>query len=102
MSETRFWCSFIQPTDDHRPLTYPPNEAILGWWCSGYNSEDHAILCALVKAETEGHVWNAIITDWPEAITMRFCDQVDKGWRPNDRFVITDWQRERIGIEVQS
>jgi hypothetical protein len=47
-----YWISWVQPTNDYRPLAYPPHEAILGWWCSGY-AEDGATLCAMVTAESE-------------------------------------------------
>lgn len=94
---TRFWTRFTQPTEDHRPLTYPPNKAILGWWCSGYDSDDNAILCALISAESEDAAWNAVIQDWPEAIgPFHFCDEVSDDWRPSDRFVIAGWSKERI------
>lgn len=36
----RWWLSWVQTTEDVRPLTDPPNENILGWWCSGYDAED--------------------------------------------------------------
>lgn len=92
----RFWLSWVQPTEDHRPLTYPPNEAIIGWWCSGYTPEDHATICALVEAVDEEGAKLAVLKDWPEAGEWRFCEQFGLSWQPNDRFPLSDWMQERI------
>lgn len=106
----RFWVSWYQPTDDFRPLTYPPNEAILGWWCTGFRCDDAATICALVEIknnkydinEIEEAVDEAILEDWPEAELGRFCEPVEDDWLPGDRFQIDDddeWIRERLGIK---
>lgn len=92
----RFWISWFQPTKDHRPLTFPPNEAIAGWWCSGYNSVDHATICAAVDAESEDDAHEAIKKDWPEATGWRFCEQVESEFRPNDRFPPSPWMVPRL------
>ena len=98
MSERkRFWCSFVQPTEDYRPLTYPPNESILGWWCSGYDGNDNAIICALIEGASEDDARKSVVKDWPEAMLFRFCDEVSTKWRPNDRFPQTGWVIERLG-----
>lgn len=93
---TRYWCSFVQPTEYYRPLIYPPNESVLGWWCSGYDSNDNAIICALIESASEDDARKAVLKDWPEAQTFRFCDEVDRKWRPNDRFPLKDWMTERL------
>lgn len=93
----RFWLSWWQPTGDHRPLTYPPNAGILGWWKSGERDDPYAAsICALVAASTDDEAWKAVRIDWPEAIDFRFCEAVDAGWRPTDRFPISPWMIERI------
>lgn len=92
----RFWVSWVQPTDDYRPLTFPPNEGIIGWWCSGYDSDDNATLVALIEAESKESVEKAIKLDWPEFQTFRFFEKWDEGSRLSDRFVLDDWMRERL------
>lgn len=102
----RFWISWIQRTPDHRPVTYPPNDAILGWWCSGYDSDDNAVICAAVQADDPGRASAAIFEDWPEAAEdmrangWRFFEH-DKGsdWMPGDRFPLADWMKARFGVD---
>lgn len=95
------WISWHQPTDDWGPLSYPPNAAVLGVWCSGYTGDDItgddiAILCALVIADSEDAAKAAVRVDWPEACDWRFCNK-----RPDtnlgDRFTFDDdWSRSRV------
>ena len=90
------WISWLQPTEDYRPLTYPPNKEILGWWCSGYTDEA-ATLCALVQAEDEQAAKAEVIKEWPEAERWRFCERretKDLG----DRFKPTGWMVERLAV----
>lgn len=95
----RFWVSWVQPTNDPRPITYPPNDAICGWWVSGYDSEDQAIICAVVEAAKEIEVRRVLITDWPEVAgveSLRFCEEKPLKWQPGDRFPPSDWMRGRL------
>lgn len=94
---TRFWVSWVQPGCDHRPLTYPPNAAILGWWCSGFNEADESILCALVEATDDIAVTEAIKQDWSEfdQSGWRFFNVVATDFLPGDRFPLTPWMQER-------
>ena len=92
-----FWISWYQPTDDHRPLSFPPNESILGWWCTGQRcSDDSSTLCAMIVAEDEAYAKIAIRKDWPEAGDWRFCDE-SKNTDLCDRFPTNDWMKIRIG-----
>lgn len=89
------WISWHQPTEDYRPLTYPPTEAVKGWWCSGYDGDGVATLCALVQSETEGEAQTIVKREWPEAERWRFCEareNTDLG----DRFQPTGWMVERL------
>lgn len=105
MSEHRFWISWRQPTEDWRPLNYPPNAQVLGCWCSGQSlriptgeSGGYWTICALVEAENELAAKVVVCIDWPEAEAWRFCNPVDQAWRPGDRFLIEpgSWCAERI------
>lgn len=96
----RYWLSWVQPTDDPRPLTYPPQPPILGWWRTGYDADDNFTLVALVAAESDGEAKSAVREDWPEAEHWRFCDEVPLDWRPSNRFILDDWMRDRIGQEA--
>ncbi|WP_421793534.1 hypothetical protein [Hydrocarboniphaga effusa] len=93
---TTFWISWYQPTEDHRPLTFPPNADVLGWWCTGQRCEDGAsTLVAFVKARDEASAKSAVQIDWPEATEWRFCE-VRTRIKPGSRFPFEDWMRERI------
>ena len=89
------WISWHQPTKDHRPLSYPPHEAILGWWCSGYDSNDVATLCALVAAKDERTARAAVKKEWPEATRWRFCEARETA-HLGDRFRPHGWMLERM------
>lgn len=98
----RFWISWACTSDDHRPLTFPPHKAICGWWCSGYDADGNAILCAVVDAENEGDAMKAIFREWPEAkrhvreFEWRFIEHRDRDWKPGDRFPASDWMVSRL------
>ncbi|HXJ14100.1 MAG TPA: hypothetical protein VNH19_17630 [Candidatus Limnocylindrales bacterium] len=95
----RFWLSWVQPTEDYRPLKDPPNEAIIGWWCSGSDSDDHATLCAVVDAKNESAAKKSVQMDWPEATSWRFCDAVARDYQPGDRFPVSGWSKERFAAQ---
>ncbi len=94
---TRFWISWCQPTRDYRPITFPPNDAIIGWWCSG-EYEGGNTLCAVVDAKSESEACRTIQRDWPEAAIdgIRFCEVKPNDWKPSDRFPITGWMIDRF------
>ena len=89
-----FWISWYQPTDDERPLTYPPNKEVLGWWCTGFSEDDGHTICAIVEADTEDQAEDVVLQDWPEAEKWRFCNEM-KSPEVGDRFPISDWMRMR-------
>ena len=90
-----YWCSWVCDNDDHRPVTYPPNEAILGWWCSGYDSQYNAILCALVQADSESLALSSVEQDWPEFDgNWRYIRETDT--LLTDRFPLSDWMEPRV------
>jgi hypothetical protein len=95
----RYWVSWYQPTDDFRPVVFPPTHGILGWWCSGYDSDDTPILVALVEAEDEEMAEDALIRNWPETegIEFRFFDQKESDYLPGDRFPLPDWSPLKKG-----
>jgi hypothetical protein len=99
----RFWLSWPQPTEDYRPLTDPPDGAVKGWWCSGYDSKERATLCALVDAASLTAAKNAIRRSWPEAPSARQVWRIeserDKDWLPGDRFPLSPWMTHRLGSE---
>jgi len=97
----RYWCSWVCPEDDPRPLSYPPNEKVLGWWCSGYDGEDRSILCATVAGSSETEVAEAIRADWPEFDgEFRFIQETDSA-PPGDRFPLSDWMECRFTPPTQ-
>jgi hypothetical protein len=93
-----FWLSWEQPTEDYRPLTYPPNKQILGWWCSG-SGEDYWTICAYIEAEGDNDARAAVLKDWPEAFDRgaewRIFQECDK-YAPSDRFPPGDWMEPRL------
>jgi len=92
---TRYWLSWYEISEDHRPLTFPPGEAILGWWCSGYD-DNASILCAVVEAKSEDAAWEAVAKDWPGPTRKRFCEAKDADWKPGDRFPPSEWMVDRF------
>jgi hypothetical protein len=98
----RFWLSWPQPTEDFRPLTDPPDERVVGWWCSGYDSRDRATLCALVNATNLAEAKAAVRASWPEAPSKRAAwrieDEHEPAWLPGDRFPLSDWMLQRAEV----
>lgn len=92
----RFWVSWIQPTEDYRPLSYPPGDSIIGWWCSGYDGQDNPILMALIQGTSEDDVIKAVKADWPEWENWRIFEEKEVDWKPGSRFPLSDWMKERI------
>lgn len=92
----RFWVSWVQPTEDYRPIQHPPNDSVLGWWCSGYNNNGNATLVALIEADNEQSAEGVIKKDWPEWNEWRFIEERSNDWRPGDRFPLSDWMKPRI------
>ena len=92
----KYWLSWHQPTEDCRPLTYPPVVNVLGWWCSGYDADEVAQLCALVRAKSKDDAKAVIQTEWPEAERWRFISSVADDYMPGDRFPLEAWMQERI------
>jgi hypothetical protein len=96
---SRYWVSWAQETEDYRPVDYPPNRKILGWWCSGTDADDKAILCALVEAAGPSDARDAVYIDWPEATQntdWRFFEEKPADFVPGDRFPLSDWMNERV------
>lgn len=100
MSERRYWLSWPQPTEDFRPLTDPPDIAVKGWWCSGYDSEDRATLCALVDSYSLSAAKGAVRRSWPEApsrrVEWRIESEREADWLPGDRFPLSPWMKRRL------
>ena len=99
----RFWLSWIQPGYDYRPMSFPPGKGILGWWLTGKDSQDRAILCALVEAKDEQDAWHQVWLDWPDMGDRRFATEQDKDYQViSDRFPLKDWIKERMVRDDQS
>lgn len=96
----RFWLSWPQPTEDFRPLTDPPVEGILGWWCSGYDTDNRPLLCALVSANTLISAKALIRQSWPEAPPKKASWRIEQehplDFVPGDRFPLMSWMRKRL------
>ena len=91
-----YWMSWYQKTEDYRPLSYPPNKKILGWWITGYRGvDDVPVLCAMVAAKNENDAKTELQKDWPEDKEWRFIEVKDN-CDLNDRFPLHDWMRERF------
>ena len=89
----RFWVSWIQPTEDHRPVRFPPAK-MLGWWCSGEDASGNATLCALLDANSEQAAKDILAFNWPETRYIedwRIWDRMADDYVPGDRFPLSDW-----------
>lgn len=81
---------FLQPTEDYRPIKFPPPGP---FWCSGYACDELGetpILIAYVKDPAQ------ILEFWPEALFpeeqtfTQECEKVEF----SDRFSKPDWWKE--------
>ena len=61
-----YWVSWFSAEKDHRPIQDPPTEEIIGWWCSGYDSSDRAILLAWIISKSDDQLEEIIKKNWPE------------------------------------
>jgi len=95
-----WWVSWVQSTKDFRPMTDPPNATILGWWCTGFDAEERAILCAAVLAKTERDAKRNVAIDWPESrgAEWRFSQPLES-LELSDRFPLKGWAKERFERE---
>jgi len=95
---SNYWISWWQPTDDYRPLTFPPNPGVMGWWKSGETMDEKpkSSLCAWVVAKNEDEAMEVVLKDWPEAEDWRFITPQADDWDgPGDRFPLPDWSPKR-------
>jgi hypothetical protein len=84
---TRFWVSWVQPTDDYRPVKHPL-PAHLHYWCSGFDASGMPILCAMIDATTRINAEDQLMDYWPEVagIEWRVFEEKESDWTPGDRF----------------
>ena len=68
MTEAWLRVRFSVPSEDYRPVTFPPPGP---YWCSGYGSDDEAILVAYVRTEDQVREF------WPDASPLHFSDKCD-------------------------
>lgn len=90
-----YWVSWYQPTLDFRPLSFPPNNNILGWWKTGENTSNESTLVAIVTSISSDDVREIVHIDWPEVTNWRFIEKKST-LLLNDRFPLTNWMIERI------
>lgn len=92
-----YWLSWTDSSEDYRPLTDPPTEAVLGWWVSG-ECDAGMTLCAAIAADSEEEAKATVFKNWPESgfVVWRFCDKKPKSWRPGSRFRVDGWCAERL------
>jgi hypothetical protein len=91
------WISWYQPGPDYRPITFPPHDSIMGWWCSGEDMQGNFTLVAHVRAGSMAAA-RRIIKDkgcWPEAKKWRFCVPTDHNEPAGGRFIPSDWMISR-------
>lgn len=106
----RFWVSWEEPEEDYRPMTDPPNRAVIAWWCSGSAGDgSYSTLVALVEAVDEAAAMLAIARDWPMGPSeragrrWRFCNAVGFDWTPGPRFPMEKpWERERFAGRIEA
>lgn len=98
----RFWVSFYFLDSDYRPIGWPPEPGILGYWDSGTRCEDGATTLVIwLEAENAEKAKELLGSDkcWPEVaqgVEWRFFEERDLDWRPNDRFPLAAWSKERL------
>jgi hypothetical protein len=98
----RYWISWNEYSEDYRPLTFPPQKPILGWWKTGESGDgSHATLVACLDTDTEHHAKTIIESEWPnkDDEDWRFCEVKDDDFVPGDRFPLSEWMQERFSKE---
>lgn len=97
MGVRAYWIGWNQPSADPRPITFPPPDFIIGWWCTGESGDDPAdsLLVAHVVAESPEQAHSLIEQPscWPDAGEVRFCKR--KETQPGDRFPLHEWMKPR-------
>ena len=71
---------FKEASKDYRPVKFPPPGP---YWCSGYDSDDNAVIVAYLPADAELTDW------WPEPIDIEVEDRTEITF--TDRFSKPDW-----------
>lgn len=81
-----WWISWYQPGGDCRPMSWPPPEAILCFWCTGWTLVGDSCMVAVVRAPTAEQARAEVTAEraWPDAGEQRFCQPIDHP--PGDRF----------------
>jgi hypothetical protein len=83
----RYWCSWWSSMEQDKGCTEPPFQH----WISGYRasqgdaSYDECSICAVIDAESEAQVWQAVARHFPDH-EQRFCNPRTADWTPGDRF----------------
>tara|TARA_Y100000310_G_C20056709_1_gene523073 strand:+ start:170 stop:460 length:291 start_codon:yes stop_codon:yes gene_type:complete len=86
----RYWVSWICEEEDYRPVKTTIN-GLVGYWHSGWDLKNNAILCALVEAVTKEEAEKIIRDGWPETEHIgewRIFYGQPLHWIPGDRFPI--------------
>ncbi len=81
---------------DFRPIHYPPNANVLGWWVTGYG-RDYATLVAFVLATSTEEAEDILEKDWPGKKQVRYGEVVsDVSKEVDGRFPLSDWMIPRF------
>lgn len=93
----RYWVGWESKEEDCRPLTFPPNEQIIGCWETGY-TDTGTTMVALVEGNDIADATDAILKEWPEqeANIWRFFRSFGDDEKLSDRFPLADWMKERM------
>lgn len=86
----RFWVSWFEPypddgTEDTRPREWPLANGVVAYWVSG-RSDTSASLCAIIEAESEAAVKDAVKTQGWSPSEWRFIEPKPLSWTPGTRF----------------
>lgn len=96
-----FWVGWQFKGADWRPIHFPPNEGILGWWKTGEAACGEPTISTLVgwvEAETEEAAVALVSEEWDVDLRggdLRFVEQKQKVVT-SDRFPTKDWMVGRL------
>lgn len=96
-----FWVGWQFKGADWRPIHFPPNEGILGWWKTGEAGCGEPTISTLVgwvEAETEEAAVALVSEEWDVDLRggdLRFVEQKQKVVT-SDRFPTKDWMVGRL------
>lgn len=98
-----WWFSWVGVSG--QSVVWPMPAGWLGFWCTGYTSDDRATMCGWAEAEDEEALAAMVLQCWPEwdGCFRGEPRSVDQAWEPGSRFQVPTWSdkhRRRVAAAL--